>query len=79
MQKHNPWARVEAGSVVLVGGKRFRLSTVEPTRDGSRLAWLTGLYVTNGGKPARGHLSHAHCPEGERMELVNIDQVRIFV
>jgi len=73
------WANVRAGSVILIGNKRFRPSAIEPTRDGSSLAWLTGLYVTTTGKPSKGHISHAHCPEGERMELVNIEHVRIFV
>jgi hypothetical protein len=73
------WHGVTASTDILINGKRFRLSTVEPTREGSDFAWLTGRYITNGGRTTKGMISHLHCPEGERQEFVNIDSVRIFV
>lgn len=73
------WERVTPGSVILVDGKRFRLAMVDPTTTDSPYAWLTGLYVTANGKPARGSVEHLHIGNGEREEFVHIDQVRVFV
>lgn len=75
----NLWAEVKPGSVMLLGGKRFRLAVVDPTTTDSPYAWLTGLYVTANGKPARGSVEHLHVGNGEREEFVHIDQVRVFI
>ena len=74
-----PWATVKPGSVILINGKRFRANVIEPTREGGEFAWLTGAWVTAGGKPVRGMISHLHCPEGQRSEFANIGYVEVFV
>ena len=77
----NLWANVKPGMTVLIGkpAKRFRVSSVDPTREGGAFAWLRGRYVTAQGKPSPSQISHLHLPEGQRQEFVHIDQVRIFV
>lgn len=79
MKTIDHWANVKVGVVFMIDRKRFRASAIEPTRDGSPLAWLTGQYVTAQGKPSPNQISHLHAPEGERVELVDIERVRIFV
>lgn len=74
-----PWGSVKIGVVFMLGSKRFRASAIEPTREGGEFAWVTGRYVTAQGKPSPSQITHLHCPKGERMELVDIDDVRLFV
>lgn len=74
-----PWANVKTGVTFLIDGKRFRATAIDPTRKGGDYAWVTGAWVTSAGRPVRGMISHLHCPEGQRSEFVNINDVEVFV
>ena len=63
--------KVDGGEVAYY----FTPSRIEPTAEGSEFAWVTGKRVNGRGNPI-DQITHLHCPEGERMELIHTSMVR---
>lgn len=72
------WNGVEIGKRFKVddNGDRyyFVASRIEPTADDSEFAWVTGTRVNGRGKPIE-QITHRHCPDGERMELIHVSMI----
>lgn len=53
----------------------FIASKIEPTAPDSNCAWVTGKRVNARGDVRKDMMTHLHCPEGERMELIYVGMV----
>lgn len=71
------WSQVKAGSLLTVGARKFLAMTIDPTRKGGEFAWVTGYWMSRDGKKRTQQISHLHCTNGQRMELMNIGLVQV--
>lgn len=71
------WAQVKSGSLLIVGARKFLAMTIDPTRKGGEFAWVTGYWMSRDGKKRTQQISHLHCTNGQRMELMNIGLVQV--
>ena len=79
--------KTEWGSQSIEVGKRFKVtregekpyyfvaSVIEPTAPDSDYAWVTGERVNARGVRIESQITHRHCREGERMELIHVGMV----
>lgn len=54
----------------------FIASAIEPTAPDSDYAWVTGTRVNGRGATHPSHVSHLHCGENARQELVHVSMVK---
>lgn len=77
------WNGVEVGKRFKVqrDGERayyFIADSIEPTAPDSEYAWVKGTRVNSKNAPVIGQISHLHCGEGKREELIHVSMVKAF-